>query len=76
MVASHSTGALAFIIILVIIIVYLYARQASWFGLGESSSQPRLASSTKKGRQNDVEDSETTQLIDSINNAARKFADI
>jgi len=77
-VASHSSGALALIVLLVLTVVYLYARQAGWFGLGQEL-QPRLALPSRSAkreswRRDDAEDAETSRLIDSINNAPQRLA--
>jgi hypothetical protein len=80
-VAAHSSGALVLIIILIVAIFVLFARQKGWFGLGGPRSPMRGRSAKSKsksksgeGKARDAEDlasdAETDRLIDSINKAA------
>lgn len=67
-VAAHRMMVVAVIVLLVAAVIYLYATQAGWFGLGAGKSRLRSRKSGAAARED--EDPETDRLIDSINAAA------
>jgi hypothetical protein len=78
-VKNNPVGVLSLVVILVLIIIYLYARTQGWFGLAakpagkttreKGRTDEGVRSSSKKKRPPaDDTDSETEDLIDSINN--------
>ena len=72
-IAVHNYATFALIVLLIIVIIALYARQKGWFGLG-SGARPSRAFGVGKGKKraqaaDEDSDPETENLIDSINGA-------
>jgi hypothetical protein len=74
-VASNPLATLAIIILLIIAVVYMVAREKGWFGLGTAQKKGKLAAgggakqAKPSGNSDDDNDPEADKLINSINSS-------
>lgn len=73
-VQGYPGTALAIIVALVLVVLYLYAQRKGWFGLGSDAPPPRAGGAGSRAgakAPRAAADPETEELIDSINSASR-----
>jgi len=69
-VAKHPALALGIIVILLLVILYTFAKNRGWIGGGKSVKRPMVGKKAVAAK-NEDDDPETEELIDSINSSAK-----